>query len=100
MNEKPQTSRPKLKMVKLPAAVHGMLLEVRRMMGEAGQMAVWMREDGSIVHGLVSKAPLHVVIAFALQNVAEAHNADREGIIAGFEARRDYLAGFEEKQED
>ena len=99
MSEKPDTGQPKQKQVKMPEAVHALIVELQRAMGEAGQQAYWLRSDGSIVHGNVSKAPLHVAIEWAARNSLEFLHPDREAIAQGYEARAAFVKGFQEGDE-
>ena len=80
----------------MPESVYQLLLEVRRQLAAAGTMCYHRSESGRIVHGAIDKAPAHATVEFALQNVAQGIHPERESVIAGFDARRAYLAGFQE----
>ena len=51
---KPKTQPSK--MVRCPANVHAMILELRRLMGERGDVAYWLGSGGKVVHGSVADA--------------------------------------------
>ena len=89
--------KPSAKMVRLPASTHAKLIEVREMMGHHG--AYWAGAGGKIVHGPLSDAPLHLVVDWCLQQVAEVYS-DPDAVIEASDARRAYLEGFKEDPED
>ena len=88
--------KPSAKMVRLPAGTYSKLLQVREMMGHHG--AYWPGAGGKIVHGRLSDGPLHLVVDWCLQQVAEVYS-DPEAAVAASDARREYLESFEEDQE-
>ena len=91
-----QKDGPKMHHVKMPESVYQLLLEVRRQLAAAGTQCYHRSESGQIVHGAFDKAPAHATIEFSLQNTAQGIHPERESVIAGFDARRAYLAGFQE----
>ena len=91
---KPKTQPSK--MVRCPANVHAMILELRRLMGERGDVAYWLGSGGKVVHGSIADAPLHIVVQWALRNMLQFMSEHREDVARASEARQSYVAGFEE----
>ena len=104
--EMTEQSKPKAdklrgtKMVRCPANVHALLLELRQLMAEQGHTGYWLNKAGKVVHGSVADAPLHLVVQWALTTAIEILHPAREQFAAAHVARENYLASFEEEPGD
>ena len=96
MSQKKPQDGLKMHHVKMPESVYQLLMEVRRQLAAAGTQCYHRSESGQVCYGPIDKAPAHATLEFALQNVAQGIHPERESVIAGFDARRAYLEGFQE----
>ena len=93
----PKSKNPAgFKLVKVPAGTHALVLELKRMMTENGHVAYWRRENGTMCHGSVSEAPIHVAVTWAVRNMVEFMGANQEDHALAAEARQEYVEGLQE----
>ena len=98
-----EESKPKAergtKMVRCPASVHALLLELQRLMAEQGHQGYWLNKAGKVVHGPIEAGPLHLVVQWALKTGIEILHPAREAFAEAHEAREAYLESFREQEE-
>ena len=87
------------KQVKIPSSTHALLLELRADLHEKGHSAYWQQSNGTLCHGGIGAAPLHVLIEVCAtayyQAMDPARAADSEAVD---EARQKYLEGLQDDQ--
>ena len=98
--EKKPNPKGGTKMVRCPAHVHALILELQALMSEQGDQAYYLKGPGKIAHGSVADAPLHVVVQHALEIAIRARHPARDAMAAAHEAREDFLASFQEGEEE
>ena len=96
--DKKPNPRGGTKMVRCPAHVHSMIIELQQLMAEQGDQAYYLKGPGQIAHGSVADAPLHIVVQHALEIAIKARHPDRDAMIEAHQARTEYLESFEEEE--
>ena len=97
---KPKAERG-TKLVRCPESLHARILELQGLMAERGHQGYWLNKAGNIVHGPIENGPLHLVIAWAVGEMADAMTPGLEERselrMKAYEAGADYVASFQEK---